>query len=256
MDSEDVRMDLVGIFPSIAAANRAAQALGENGIPPDHISLFADADVDPSNIVSSPAFQQFSEDQLRAFERYLIEGHSALAVRDVDRPEEVVTILNDHDALTVETGRVDASLVSRQTIPLYEEQLRVNRELREIGEIVIRKVIEEIPTRAEVDALHEELDIETVSVDEVVEQRREPWREGDVLVVPVYEERLTVVRQLVMREQLRISLNQVTEKHLVEETLRREHAVIEDPDKTGRVRVKRRGAERVEDVDAKGVDEH
>jgi uncharacterized protein (TIGR02271 family) len=250
MDQEQLKSVLVGVFPSESSADSATRSLRASGIRDEQISLYTSKQSEANDIRAGDEFKSFSEDQLKTFEQDLDAGRSILSVTVYGEPDEVIAILDEHGAVQADTGAFDSFGPAGRTLPIYEEQLRVDKQTHEIGEIVIRKVIEEVPTQAEVDAIHEELDVEHVSVDEVVEQRREPWREGNVLVVPVYEEQMIVVRQLVMREQLRISLHQVTEKHVLADTLKREHVTVEDPDQTGRVHVNQRSAKRANDDDS------
>lgn len=121
------------------------------------------------------------------------------------------------------------------TIHLHEEQLVPHKELRTVGEVEVRTALEEFPGRLTVDALREEVEIEHVPVGEAVKERVAPWDDDGVLVVPVYEEQLVVVKRLVMREQLRIRRIETNEKRLFEETLRRERVVVDDPQQTGLV---------------------
>jgi uncharacterized protein (TIGR02271 family) len=250
MDQEQLKSVLVGVFPSKSSADSAARSLRASGIRGEQISLYTPKQGETNDIRAGQEFKSFSEDQLKTFEQDLEAGRSILSVTVYGEPDEVIAILDEHGAVQADTGAFDSFGPAGRTLPIYEEQLRVDKQGHEIGEIVIRKVIEEVPTQAEVDAIHEELDVEHVSVDEVVTQRREPWREGNVLVVPVYEEQMIVVRQLVMREQLRITLNQVTEKHVLADTLKREHVTVEDPDQTGRVHVNQRSADPTNDDDS------
>jgi stress response protein YsnF len=90
-------------------------------------------------------------------------------------------------------------------------------------------MVEEVPVRREVDRDVEGVDVQHVPVGEVVSERRKPWREGETIVVPIYEERLVVERQLVLTEQLRIRRVSRTERQEVQGTIRRERAVIDDP---------------------------
>jgi uncharacterized protein (TIGR02271 family) len=122
-----------------------------------------------------------------------------------------------------------------RTLELREEELLVRREMREVGEAEIRTRVEEVPARLEVEAYAEEVEVEHVPVGEIVSQRRDPYEDGDVLVVPVYEEQLVVTKRLVLREQLRIRRVRTTQRQLFEDTLRREHADIGDPANTGLV---------------------
>ncbi|HEV7216199.1 MAG TPA: YsnF/AvaK domain-containing protein [Chloroflexota bacterium] len=119
------------------------------------------------------------------------------------------------------------------TIHLHEERLVPHKDLRTVGEVEVRTTIEEFPGRLTVDALREEVEIEHVPVGEAVKERVAPWDEDGVLVVPVYEEQLIVVKRLVMREQLRIRRVETSETRLFEDTLRRERVVVDDPQQTG-----------------------
>ena len=132
------------------------------------------------------------------------------------------------------SGRLPASAETvaegqEQTLELREEQLVAHKEMREVGEVAVRTEVEEVPGRLEVDAYREEVEVEHVPMNQVVQERQAPWEEDDVLVVPVYEEQLVVVKRLVLREQLRIRRVGTTERRLYEDTLRRERLVIEDP---------------------------
>ena len=123
-----------------------------------------------------------------------------------------------------------------RTLELAEEELVPRKELREIGRVLVRKAVEEVPSRLEVDAYSEQAVIEHVPVGQVVKEQVAPWEEDGTLVVPIYEEQLVVVKRLVMKEQVRIRREAATEKRLFEDTVRRERLVVEDPDHTGLVR--------------------
>jgi uncharacterized protein (TIGR02271 family) len=122
-----------------------------------------------------------------------------------------------------------------QTLELREEEFLVRRDMRDVGEAHVRTRIEEVPARLEVDAFAEEVEVEHVPVGQVVSERSEPYQDGDVLIVPVYEEQLVVTKRLVLREQLRIRRVSTTQHQLLEDTLRRERAEVEDPGHTGLV---------------------
>lgn len=121
-------------------------------------------------------------------------------------------------------------------LELKEERLVARKELREIGEVVIRTEVEEVPGRLEVDAYHEEVEVEHVPVGRVVSEREEPWEEDGVLFVPVYEEQLVVVKRLVLKEHLKVRRIATTERQLFQDTVRRDRLVIEDPNNTRLVR--------------------
>ena len=121
---------------------------------------------------------------------------------------------------------------AERTIELREEQLVARKDLREVGEITVRTVIEEVPGRLEVEAQREEVEIEHVPMGQIVGERVGPYEEDGVLVVPIYEEQLVVVKRLVLKEHLRVRRVASTERQLFEDTLRRDRLVIEDPNNT------------------------
>ncbi|MEA2642698.1 MAG: hypothetical protein QOF51_4092 [Chloroflexota bacterium] len=145
-------------------------------------------------------------------------------VRDPDSPRDLAL-----------DGR-DGTIGHRGTIELREEQLVAHKELRDVGEVRIRTTIEEQPARLEVDAYHEEVEIEHVPVGQVVTERVGPWEENGVLFIPVYEEQLVVVKRLVLREHLKVQRIGATERQIFEDTVRRERLTIEDPSNGGLVR--------------------
>ena len=135
---------------------------------------------------------------------------------------------------TVEAGAV---------LELREEDLVPHKEPREAGRVRIRKELEEVPRELEVEALREQVAVEHVPVGKVVAEKQAPWREGDVLVVPVYEEQVQLVKQLVLREELRIRLETTTQTRRFADTVERERVVIEDPTNQGFVREQYRTAD-------------
>jgi uncharacterized protein (TIGR02271 family) len=132
-------------------------------------------------------------------------------------------------------GQADLRERDEHALELREEQLVAQKEMRQVGEVAIRTRVEEVPGRLEVDVQREEVEVEHVPMNQVVHEREAPWEENGVLVVPVYEEQLVVVKRLVLREQLRVRRVGTTEHRLYEDVLRRERLVIDDPTHSGLV---------------------
>ncbi|MBI3969290.1 MAG: YsnF/AvaK domain-containing protein [Chloroflexi bacterium] len=122
-----------------------------------------------------------------------------------------------------------------RVLELKEEQLVAHKELREAGFVQIRKQIEEVPSRLEVDAYREEIEVEHIPVGQIVKEQVPPWEEDGMLIVPVYEEQLVVMKRLLLKEHLRIRRVATTERQVFEDTVRRERLVVEDHDNTGYV---------------------
>jgi len=122
-----------------------------------------------------------------------------------------------------------------RTIELREEQLVPVKDWRDVGEVIVRTQVEDVPGRVEVEAFREEVEVQHEPIGQYVSERVDPWQEGDELVVPVYEEQLVVSKRLVLREHLRIRRVRTSETQVFEQTLQRERLVIEDPASTGLV---------------------
>jgi uncharacterized protein (TIGR02271 family) len=203
-----------------------------------------------------------SDDEARGYEREVVAGRALVTVRAGSRGSDAAGILRRFGAYDLDTlGRyrpdepgvataggpsaVRASdrhldsideVTDRETLELREERLVPRKEMRELGEAVVRTVVESVPSRLEVEAYREEIEVEHLPVGEIVSERKAPWEEGDVVIIPVYEEQLVMVKRLVLKEQLRIRRVANRETRLYEDTVRRERLVVEDPGNTGLVR--------------------
>lgn len=119
-------------------------------------------------------------------------------------------------------------------VQLAEETIEARVVKRDGGKIVIHKRVETEPVTAQVDLRHDYMDIDEIEMDEAATERREPWYEGDTLMVPVYEEVLVSYTELRLRKVIRVRNRGATEQVTVEGTVRREVVDIEEigPDDT------------------------
>jgi uncharacterized protein (TIGR02271 family) len=115
-----------------------------------------------------------------------------------------------------------------RVVELREERLVAHKEMREIGEVVVRTHVDEVPGRLEVEAVREEVEVDHLPVGEIVSERVRPWEEDGALIVPVYEEQLVLVKRLVMREKIRIRRVETRERRLFQDTLKKERLVVQD----------------------------
>lgn len=74
---------------------------------------------------------------------------------------------------------------------------------------------------------HDEIEIERVSINRPVDGAPGVRHDGDVLVIPVVEEVLVVVKQLVLKEELRVRKRSVVRPHRERVVLRSEEANVE-----------------------------
>ncbi|WP_427912615.1 YsnF/AvaK domain-containing protein [Ramlibacter sp. MMS24-I3-19] len=124
----------------------------------------------------------------------------------------------------------DAELV----IPVIEERLDVHREVVDTGRTLrLRKQVEDVQSDVRVPVATEVVDIQRVPVGRVVEEAPAVRHEGNVIVVPVVEERLVTRKELVLVEEIRLTRRrEMTEADVEPVLLRRERVVAErfDPE--------------------------
>jgi stress response protein YsnF len=95
--------------------------------------------------------------------------------------------------------------------------------------------VETEPVVASVDLQQDRYVVDRVDVNELADERREPWYEGNTLVVPVYEEVLVTETKLMLREVVRLQNAGGIEQINLTGTVRRDVVDIEEIDREGHV---------------------
>jgi uncharacterized protein (TIGR02271 family) len=122
-------------------------------------------------------------------------------------------------------------------IPLVKEHLDIGTRVVETGRGVrIHKTVSEQPVTVDERLAHDEIDVQHVPVDRIVALEEAPATryEGDTLVVPVLEEVLVVERRLRIKEELRITRIEHTERYQETVSLKAERVEIERFDDAGK----------------------
>jgi uncharacterized protein (TIGR02271 family) len=129
----------------------------------------------------------------------------------------------ESEQIGAETEQADESFA----LPVIAEELDVQRRRVETGRVRITKLVHEREETVDEPLLREVVEVERVPIDRVVDAVVEPRQEGDTLIIPVLEERLVVTRQLVLREELRITRRRSEERRPQQVTLRSEEVLVE-----------------------------
>ena len=117
-----------------------------------------------------------------------------------------------------------------KVIPLLEEKLDVTSQ-----EAITGRVRVDVTTDTIEEVIHRELkgmraDVTRVPIDRVLDQGEpppQPRNEGDVMVIPIFEEILVVEKRLVFKEELHIRQQTTVETVQIPVTLRKQRVVIE-----------------------------
>lgn len=112
-------------------------------------------------------------------------------------------------------------------VPIVEEQLNVDKRVRETGRVRITKHVETRQEIVDEPLLHEEVEIERVPVDRYVDAPVAVRSEGETTIVPVYEEVLVVEKKLLFKEELHITKRRTERRQPQDITLRSERVEVE-----------------------------
>ena len=115
-----------------------------------------------------------------------------------------------------------------QTIPVVEEQLRVDKKVVESGKVHLSKKVVENETSVTLPLTEETYDIERVPVNKVVDEPPQAMRyEGNTTIIPVVREVLVVQKRYEIVEEIRLTKNVTQEQHTEQVTLRKEQVDID-----------------------------
>ena len=113
-------------------------------------------------------------------------------------------------------------------IPLLEEQATVTKREVTTGRVRVSTHVEEIDEVAHADLLSDNVEITRVTIGERVTGPLPQIRtEGDLTIVPIFEEVMVVEKQLLLKEELHIRKRRETDSVEVPLTLKRQWADIE-----------------------------
>ena len=132
----------------------------------------------------------------------------------------------DYSARPGDSGR--AYNEKSQTIPVVEEQLRVDKKVVESGRVHLSKKVVENETAVSLPLTEETYDIERVPVNQIVDEPPQPMRhEGNTTIIPVVREVMVVQKRYEIIEEIRLTKNITQEQHTEQVTLRREQVDID-----------------------------
>jgi uncharacterized protein (TIGR02271 family) len=115
-----------------------------------------------------------------------------------------------------------------KTIPVVEENLRIDKQVIDTGSVNLAKEVEEKNVVVEGMVTHDHITIERVKVNKPVQTAPPPVRyEGDRMIVSVVKEEIVVEKRLVLVEELHITKEKVKDKTEQPVTLRKEKVFIE-----------------------------
>lgn len=143
-----------------------------------------------------------------------------------------------------ETAAGDTTRTSAEDIrvPVYEEELDVVKRERDAGEVRLRKDVVTETKHVEVPVTREVVHVERTPVSgERAPIAGERTFAGDSVSMPLHEEELEIRKRPVVREEVRLRKERVTEHRAADEDLRKERVDIEGEGEARPVREDERG---------------
>ena len=124
-------------------------------------------------------------------------------------------------------GEVREEAGGALVVPVLEESLTVGKRTVETGKVRLHKTVEEFEQAIDESLAVHTFEVERVAIDRVIEARPSVRQEGTATIYPVVEERLVLAKQLVLREELRVTERaaEVRDNRVV--TLKREQVDVE-----------------------------
>ncbi len=163
---------------------------------------------------------------------------AVVTVNAEGRQEEAIGIIQANggdigeQADSYDYGTETPRSADAQNIQLYGEVLRVHKDRISRGEVRVRKEVTTTTQTVEVPVTREELVLERVPVSGQVPATGATFDSQEIRI-PLSEERATVSKQAVVREEVRVGKKQVTNVETLDEQVRSEELKIDQNIKDG-----------------------
>lgn len=157
-----------------------------------------------------------------------------------DRNDGYLTAGGTEDDLDLTDRKGDSYLSSRErnddletdeerTLRLREEQLEVNKQEVQSGEVVINKEVREEQKTVNVPVEHEEVYVERRPVTDGTLDAKDagPITDGETIRIPVVEEQVEVTKKPVVTDEVVIGKRTVTETQQVQDTVKKEDVQLD-----------------------------
>lgn len=134
------------------------------------------------------------------------------------------------DLLAPSAAQQTPGNADRALIPVIEEQLKITKRIVETGKVHLHKVTETYDVQLDEPLAIAEWRIERIPKHEVIGETPATRQEGETTVYPVVEERLVLIKELVLVEEIRITPCVSERRDTQTVVLRREKMNVERED--------------------------
>ncbi|MBT2623817.1 YsnF/AvaK domain-containing protein [Bacillus sp. ISL-32] len=165
-----------------------------------------------------------SNDEIDKYQEDLDDGKLLVAV-DTDTDTDLDTPIDNGNALSggfSNTNEMaDYTTKEEKTMPLREEQLKVDKEDIQTGEVEIGKEVKTEQRDMDIPVRHDEIYVERRPVDENTADAS-PVNDSETVRVPIVEEKLEVTKKPVVTDEVVVGKRTVEENEHISETVKKE----------------------------------
>ena len=153
------------------------------------------------------------------------DSHTPIAVGQAVAERESAPVTTDADR---KVQAIAANIVeSAGILKVVEEEVAVSKRAVRGETVRVHTETETVTQPFELNLRREDYDVAHVAKGEVVTSIPAIRKEGGITIIPVLEERLVTVKQIVLREEIHITPRHSVETERGEVELRRQKAVVE-----------------------------
>lgn len=160
-------------------------------------------------------------DEIDKYQEDLDDGKLLVAV---DTDADVIAPIDNGNALSggfSSTNELDYTTKEEKTMPLREEQLKVDKEDVQTGEVEIGKEVKTEKRDMDIPVRHDEIYVERRPVDENKTDAA-PVNDSEEIRVPIVEEKLEVTKKPVVTDEVVVGKRTVEENEHISETVKKE----------------------------------
>lgn len=110
--------------------------------------------------------------------------------------------------------------MNEQRIPVIEERARIEKEIVERAVVKVDTFITEHDETISEALMHEEIEIRHVAVNAPVDAMPAVKQDGDIVIIPIVEERIVVSKRLFLKEELHVHRRTVSKNATIPVKLR------------------------------------
>ena len=124
-------------------------------------------------------------------------------------------------------ANVPLAQLDETVIPLIEEHLTVGKRTVTTGTVRLEKSVQEYQEQLNEPLAVRTFDVERIVLNQPIDASPEVRQDGDTTIYPLVEERLILTKQLILKEEVRVTRRETERRDTQVVTLRREHLEVE-----------------------------